>query len=387
LRQKKSSQSRGNVHRTIILYPVFLGIYPLLALLAYNLDQVRLQAGVRVGALSLVGSALLFLLARLLLKDWGKAALLSTWFLLLFFSYGHVFGLLENKSIAGFVIGRHRFMAPLWGIILLVGGWLILTKLKVTDNLHQLLNAISVVLVLLPSVQIGYHQVRAIQIANQKQSSISHQLTATQATQKLPDVYYILLDGYTRSDSLQTVYHFDNTPFINQLKQMGFVLPDCAQSNYSWTPFSLSSTFQMNYMDAYVPQAESPTAHVDYLTYQNFIVHNPVRQNLHNLGYKVIAFETGFPFTEWTDADIYIVGNNNPLEKLQSGRDVAISSYCTCAQPPCASWKKPRAPISIRWSARCVPPIRYITTASFLCSTSCRASPPWCLAENLFLPI
>jgi hypothetical protein len=124
-------------------------------------------------------------------------------------------------------------------------------------------------------------------------------------------------------DSLKTVYHFDNTPFVNQLKEMGFVLPDCAQSNYSWTPFSLSSTLQMNYMDTYAPQIESPTAHIDYLTYKNFIVHNPVRQNLHNLGYKVIAFETDFPWTEWTDADIYIVGNNNPLEKLQSGRDVS----------------------------------------------------------------
>lgn len=323
MRQKPLSQQNGGFHRTRIFYPVLLGIYPLLALLASNLDQVRLQAGLRVGILSLAGSTLLFLLTRLLLKDWGKAALLSTWILLLFFSYGHVYGLLENKSVAGFVIGRHRIMAPLWGIILLAGAWLILKKLKATDNLHQLLNATSLVLVLLPTLQIGYHQVRAFQIANQKQASSSQQLTATQASQKLPDIYYIILDGYTRSDSLQSVYHFDNTPFVNQLKQMGFVLPDCAQSNYSWTAFSLSSTFQMNYMDTYAPQTQTPDAHVDYLTYQNFIVHNPVRQNLHDLGYKVVAFETDFPFTEWTDADIYIVGNNNPLEKLKSGRDVS----------------------------------------------------------------
>jgi hypothetical protein len=295
----------------------------LLALLASNLDQVRLQAGVRVGALCLVGSALLYLLARFLLKDWGKAALLSTWILLLFFSYGHVYGLLENRSLAGFVFGRHRILAPLWGIILAVGCWLILKKLKPTENLHQLLNAISLVLVLLPLLQIGYHEVRAVQIANQQQASGSQPLTATQASQKLPDVYYIILDGYTRADTLQSVYHFDNTPFTNQLKQMGFVLPDCAQSNYAWTALSLSSTFEMNYLEAFNPHIQKPDEHMDYQTYQGFILHNPVRQSLHDLGYKMMAFETDYPFTEVTDADMFIVGNNNPLEKLQSGRDVS----------------------------------------------------------------
>ena len=52
-------------------------------------------------------------------------------------------------------------------------------------------------------------------------------------------------------------------------------------------------------------------------------MHNPVRQNLHDLGYKMVAFETDYPFTEVTDADYYIVGNDNPLEKLKSGRDVS----------------------------------------------------------------
>jgi hypothetical protein len=311
------------IHRNTLYYPVLLGIYPLLALLASNLDQVRLQAGLRVGALSLAGSALLYLLMRFVVKDWGKAAVLSTWILLLFFSYGHVYGLLENKSLAGFVFGRHRILAPLWGIILFVGVWLILKKLKPTENMHRLLNAISVVLVVLPLLQIGYHQVRAVQIASQQQGSASQKLTATQASQKLPDVYYIILDGYTRADTLQTVYHFDNTPFVNSLKQMGFVLPDCAQSNYSWTALSLSSSFQMNYLQAFNPHIQAPDEHMDYQTYQGFIVHNPVRQSLHDLGYKVVAFETDFPFTEMTDADIYIIGNNNPLEKMQNGRDVS----------------------------------------------------------------
>ncbi len=325
MRQDPSSPRSGELHRITLFYPVLLGVYPLLALLASNLDQVRIQAGLRVGALSLVGSALFYLLARFWLKDWGKAALFSTWVLLLFFSYGHIYGLLENKSLAGFVFGRHRILAPLWGIILLAGAWFILKRMKPAGNIHQLLNAASLVLVVLPLSQIGYHAIRLAQITSYsfRAQAGSTQALSSPTGKTLPDIYYIILDGYTRADVLQSFYHFDNSPFTNQLKQLGFVLPDCTQSNYAWTALSLSSALQMNYIEAFNPHVQSPTEHMDYLTYQGYIMHSPVRQHLHDLGYKMVAFETDYPFTEVTDADYFIVGNDNPLEKLKSGHDVS----------------------------------------------------------------
>jgi hypothetical protein len=308
----------------IIYHPILFSIYPVLVLQANNLDQVRLNAGLRAGLYSLAGGMLLFLLSRLVLKEWGRAALISSWAVLLFFSYGHIYGLVEDRSLAGFIYGRHRFLGPLWLAFLLAGSWWVLKRSQASASLQRLLNATSLVLVLFPVLIIGYHEVRAWRISNQPSVKAAADGGNTGQDQtSLPDIYYVILDGYTRADVLRQVYNFDNTPFLDQLKSMGFVIPDCAQSNYAWTAQSLSSTFHMNYLETYNPRVQAPDERPDYLAYQGLIMHNPVREKLAGLGYKMVAFETDFPFTEVTDADIYIVGNANPLEKMKSGWEVS----------------------------------------------------------------
>ena len=305
-------------------YPFLLCIYPVLLLLANNLDQVRLNAGLRAGVYALAAGALLFLVLRLVLKDWGKAALITSWTMLLFFSYGHIYGLVEDKSLAGFIYGRHRFLGLLWLLFLLTGSWWILKKSKPSLGFHRWLNVTSLVLVLFPVLIIGYHEIRAWRISHQPVvKAAANSGNSSQDQTSLPDIYWIILDGYARGDVLSQVYHFDNAPFLDQLKGLGFVVPDCTQSNYSWTALSLSSTLYMNYLETYNPHIQAPDERPDYLAYQEFIMHNPVREKLAGLGYKMVAFETDFPFTEVTDADIYIVGNANPLEKMKSGFEIS----------------------------------------------------------------
>jgi hypothetical protein len=212
----------------------------------------------------------------------------------------------------------------LWLVFLVAGSWWIIKKIGPTPGLHRWLNITSLVLVLMPVFIIGSHEIRAWRI-----SSSNSVIAATNAGDtvqdqtSLPDIYWIILDGYARSDVLNQVYHYDNTPFLDQLKSMGFVIPSCSQSNYAWTALSLSSTLHMNYLEAYNPHIQAPDERPDYLAYQEFIMHNPVRDKLSSLGYKTVAFETDFPFTEMTDADIYIVGNDNPLEKMKGGWEIS----------------------------------------------------------------
>ena len=51
----------------------------------------------------------------------------------------------------------------------------------------------------------------------------------------LPDVYYVILDGYTRGDVLGEVYRFDNEPFLSALEERGFVVARESYSNYPAT--------------------------------------------------------------------------------------------------------------------------------------------------------
>jgi hypothetical protein len=64
-----------------------------------------------------------------------------------------------------------------------------------------------------------------------------------------PDVYFIIADGYAGSAELTNILNFDNSPFLNQLKSKGFYIASHSKSNYNLTPYSLASTFKMDFLN------------------------------------------------------------------------------------------------------------------------------------------
>lgn len=66
------------------------------------------------------------------------------------------------------------------------------------------------------------------------------------AVQK-PDIYYLVFDRYTGAETLKDVYDYDNSDFLNFLKEQQFVTRDNAYANYPYTMASISSTLAMNY--------------------------------------------------------------------------------------------------------------------------------------------
>lgn len=56
-----------------------------------------------------------------------------------------------------------------------------------------------------------------------------------------PDIYLILLDGYPRSDTLDRVFDFDNSAFIQALADLGFDHYQDSRSNYPSTTLSMAS--------------------------------------------------------------------------------------------------------------------------------------------------
>jgi hypothetical protein len=62
-----------------------------------------------------------------------------------------------------------------------------------------------------------------------------------------PNIYYLLFDRYASASTLQNVYGYDNSDFINFLNDNQFVTRDNAFANYPFTMSSVSSTLSMNY--------------------------------------------------------------------------------------------------------------------------------------------
>jgi Sulfatase len=286
-----------------IFYPLLFGIYPALGLVAFNITQITLMAGLRSILLSLVLILGVYAILCWRVQDVDRAALLCGWFCIFFFAYGHVYNTLNGWMAFGIILGRQLFLLPLWLIVFGVGAWLILTKAKRLHLVSQALNIMSVILVLLPAITITRmewerNQTGHPQQGNIKLASPSGLTTAAQ----YPDVYYIILDGYTRGDMLLREYDLDISGFIGQLEEIGFYIPPCAQSNYAITALSLASSLNMNYLDQVIPQT-----HIEpdnWIPFSEPIRHSQVRKIFSSMGYKTVAFgSTDWWWTQIPDAD------------------------------------------------------------------------------------
>ncbi len=232
------------------IYPLLLAIYPVLAMLAFNDSQARLSVGLRPLLICLAAAVAVFAILRLLLHSWSRAALLTSLLVTWFFVYGHLYT--QLKPLTG--LGRHRFLFPVYTLVWLVLTWRILRSKNSFTGAIPILNWISLGLVVLAVGQITIYsaQLRLAQL-NQPKSARQSSLINPANISKLPDIYYIILDTYTRGDTLQTYFHFDNQPFLDRLKAMGFYVATCSRSNYTSTETSLASSLNLNYLQALSP--------------------------------------------------------------------------------------------------------------------------------------
>lgn len=62
-----------------------------------------------------------------------------------------------------------------------------------------------------------------------------------------PDVYFLIMDKYPRSDFLQRYFDHDNSAFLADLRARGFIINEDFHANYPSTFLSLASTLDMEY--------------------------------------------------------------------------------------------------------------------------------------------
>ncbi len=256
-----------------------LAIYPILGLFAYNRNFVRLTELPRPLLLVLLLAAVVYFIARLVIKNVHKAFLVSVVFLGLFFSYGHVYYAL--KSFA-----RHRFLAPIWIFLFVLAVWLILKKIQNPEKITDALKIISIVLLIYPILQVAPAYLAT--------NSDADSPVTMSASEDLPDIYYIILDGYSRADILAAYFDFDNSEFIDALRERGFYVADCSQTNYSWTHLSMTSALNMRYLDS---QNEA---------YYEAFGDAAIWTLLKDAGYEIIVFDSGYSRSMTIDADVLI---------------------------------------------------------------------------------
>jgi len=292
-------------------YPFLFSIYPVLALLAVNVGQVESSVAYRAFLVSGLGSVFSVFILYLLLHDWGKAGLLTVLWILALFFYGHIFGFVRGLELGGRIMGRHTYFMVVWSILFLGVAWFAL-KGSWHRALIPVLNTMGAVLVILPLFQLASYQYKTSKRAQIIPPEIPVPARATETT---PDIYFIILDMYGRNDVLSEEFGYDDGPFLKQLQDMGFYIASCSQSNYHTTSYSLAATLNANYVQAlgneFTPEngSESLLCHV----IQNSAVETVLRQH----GYRIVAFETDYEWTEWEDADYYYTLRSTKINSFE----------------------------------------------------------------------
>ena len=211
-----------------------MGAFPVLSLLAWNREQAEPAEALRSLVVCLLGAALLWVVVSLLIWPRERAAAICTLILVLFFSYGHVYNFLKGVDISGFILGRHRYLAPVWLLLLITGISLQLSGARDYRNLTSFLNLVSGTAVVIAILQLGAFELRRLSAERELQAGAqgTAEDAGLQAAGGGParDVYYIILDAYGRQDALLDLFGYDNAEFVGWLEQNGFYVAACSQS-------------------------------------------------------------------------------------------------------------------------------------------------------------
>jgi len=297
--------------RSVVIHPFLFAVYPIAYLVAYNIDQLLLIDRFSLASVFAPMGISLFLAASclailsLILRNADKAGILVSASLLLFFSYGHIYNIVDRWMagsaiwVGNFVIGPYKFVFFIWctlfGVIAL---FTIITR-KGLRTATGFLNFVSGCLVAISVINIAGHELRKADIwkaYGDGGKEIKEATNTGRADRRYPDIYYIILDGYTSSKKLAQIYNYDNTGFTGYLAQKGFYVAKDSRSNYAQTTHSLASTLNMEYINYVTDVTDSKYSPMGtlYLKLRN----NRVVRFLKERGYKYIHFASAYGLTE-----------------------------------------------------------------------------------------
>ncbi len=303
------------------IHPILFCLYPIIYLYAQNLVYIEFTQTLRSFAISLALGGVFWLLFGLLLRNWQRSSTLASLIVILFFSFGHAGNAFE-KVFAPFGLGLATgWLAAAWLVVFLVLSYLILQVNKL-DQITQILNTVGIALLIFPVISILQSGLVNAQTTKADLNSLEIRRGQKSAEanlelpshSQLPDIYYIVFDGYVRHDVLSEYYNFNNAEFLNDLERRGFYIVSDSRSNYMNTNYSLNTSLNLLYVHEF-PRSVFLASKYNLRT-------NYLSDFLRQVGYQIVVFDSGSNDTTAQYADIFI----SP-DRLETEMEGGINSF------------------------------------------------------------
>ena len=225
------------------IHPFLAAAFPVVFLYAQNVHEaispfeIFLPLGISLGVT--LAAVLGF---RALTGSWAAAAAIGTLLVALFFTYGMAWQFLSSMLLGQWVLVLAWLLAAILGISLI---W---RFAGFGESLVPPLNAIAVVI-------LGYNLAIIGAFVLDVRPSVAVTgpgLTMSPAPspgQRLPDIYWVILDRYGSGNVISKYFDYDNSPFLDELRSRGFYIAGHATANYVKTALSLDSSRNLEYLD------------------------------------------------------------------------------------------------------------------------------------------
>ncbi|HEX6534850.1 MAG TPA: sulfatase-like hydrolase/transferase [Gemmatimonadaceae bacterium] len=297
-------------------YPILFAAFPVLGVAArnpgyYHVSDALILAGIAAAA-TLIVFAGLWLVLRLRLPA-ARAADVAAFATLVvvgaFYSY-------KPLALAGDYIRLNPRMGPalvVAGLVALVAAVLLAVRLRVHRRLPSMadvsrfLTLTGSLVVVGALLQLAYHgitatlAIRRSALVRELARPVPARRVASRGEPGAPpavggepkrDVYVFVLDEFADTDVLRERFGFDNRPFEDSLRALGFTVPSSVRSNYANTLMSVSSFLNFAHT---APLADVMSAKSnDFGPGAWLISHNRTERFLKRRGYTVVFFRSSW---------------------------------------------------------------------------------------------
>ena len=275
--------------RILQKYPLYLFLLPIFFVLHgyvenYGFIELK-EAGLLLLsyiflALSIAGFSYVFF------RNWNRSSLITVFWLSFFFFFGALHEFLKQHSPIEFIT-RYSFLLSSALTLLFFLFIFFKRSTKPFQRFSVYLNSLFLIYII---VDVGTGVWKAFN-DDGKMLSVYGAATANNYqkcdTCERPDIFFLLYDEYGGSASLKEQYGYENN-LDSFLLGKGFSIQEHSKSNYSFTPFSMSSILNM----AYIKGIQNPKAVSadDYANCNLLIRDNEVIKFLDVQGYEIINY-------------------------------------------------------------------------------------------------
>jgi hypothetical protein len=152
-----------------------------------------------------------------------------------------------------------------------------------------------------------------------------------------PNVYFFMLDAYSRADRMRQQFGFDNSEFLNMLRSEGFVIPARSETGYGVTTLSVPTMLEMRYV---ISKGILDTEAVPRV----MAGHNAVADTFRALGYSIAWAPSELPNWDCDGSEDECI---RPTQTYQTHLGVSQLMWASMERTPSADTMRSVAPVHV----------------------------------------